>query len=74
MYNDLEYHWHLSPVALAETDCVPLSLAHSLAEDVGSDALATLIVNRLKHNFKCVAVKAPFFGENRLHVLEDIAV
>ena len=31
--NDIPHHWHLSPQAFAETDCVPLSLAHSLGEN-----------------------------------------
>lgn len=45
-----------------------------IAEDLESDALSTLVVNRLKNNFKVVAIKAAFFGETRLEVLEDIAL
>ena len=36
IFNDIPYHWHLSPLALAESDCVPLSLAYSLSEDMES--------------------------------------
>ena len=45
-----------------------------IAEDVEGDALAALIVNKLKGVFNCVAVKAPGFGERRKAMLEDIAV
>lgn len=45
-----------------------------IAEDVEGEALATLILNRLKGVFNTVAVKAPAFGDRRKEVLEDIAV
>lgn len=44
-----------------------------IAEDVEGDALASLIVNKLKNVLKVVAVKAPGFGENRKATLQDIA-
>ena len=45
-----------------------------VAEDVEGDALATLLVNRLRGNFNCVCVKAPGFGDRRKEILQDIAV
>ena len=45
-----------------------------IAEDVEGDALATLIVNRLRGNFTCVCVKAPGFGDRRKEMLKDIAI
>ena len=45
-----------------------------IAEDVEGDALAALIVNKLKGVFNCVAVKAPGFGDRRKAMLEDIAI
>ena len=44
-----------------------------IAEDIEGDALAALIVNKLKGVFNCVAVKAPGFGDRRKAMLEDIA-
>lgn len=45
-----------------------------IAEDIEGEALSTLIVNRLRGTFTCVAVKAPGFGDRRKEMLEDIAV
>src|SRR5512138_1718817 len=44
-----------------------------IAEDVDGEALATLVVNRLRGALRCVAVKAPGFGDRRKEMLEDMA-
>ncbi|MGI6706497.1 MAG: chaperonin GroEL [Clostridia bacterium] len=45
-----------------------------IAEEVEGEALATLVVNKLRGTFTCVAVKAPGFGDRRKAMLEDIAI
>ncbi|MEG2537828.1 MAG: chaperonin GroEL [Hydrogenoanaerobacterium sp.] len=45
-----------------------------IAEDIEGEALTTLLVNRLRGTFVCVAVKAPGFGDRRKEMLQDIAV
>lgn len=44
-----------------------------VAEDVEGEALATILLNRLRGTFNCVAIKAPGFGDRRKRILEDIA-
>ena len=44
-----------------------------IAEDIDAEALAAIILNKMRGILKCCAVKAPDFGERRTHILEDIA-
>ena len=45
-----------------------------IAEDIEGDAMTTLVVNKLRGTFTCVAVKAPGFGDRRKEMLQDIAI
>ncbi len=45
-----------------------------IAEDVDGEALATLVINRLRGTFQCCAVKAPGYGDRRKAMMEDIAI
>src|SRR5262249_62293718 len=45
-----------------------------IAEEVDGEALAPLVINKLRQTFKCCAVKAPGYGDRRKAMLEDIAI
>src|SRR6516165_4953109 len=57
-----------------ETEQVATVASNFDTEDVDGEALATLVINKLRGTFRCAAVKAPGYGDRRKAMLEDIAV